>query len=374
MQRASLLALVWIALNCLGLGGVAHAANYTVTDLGALPVGATTDFGAALNGAGDVAGSTSTAAFTLQAFGWTAGGGFDQLGTLGGAGSIANGINDAGVIVGRSDNGVGLQTRPFRVLPSGMLQSLGTLGGNFGSATAINAAGAITGVAANATTSRAFIWTEGAGMIDIGNFTPSGFSTGLAINTAGHIAGQGTTAGSELHAFWWNGVVMQDLGTLPMGVSSLAQGMNDADQVVGLSTKDPLGTSYHAFLWEQGAGMVELDELGPYDTRAFDVNNDGDVVGWSWIDNSGNARAVLWENGGAIVDLNTSIPAGSGWLLNDARAINDAGQIVGNGVFNGSPRAFLLTPVPEPGSALLMVCSFAVAMLHFAATKRCTGV
>ena len=157
MQRASLLALVWIALNCLWLGGVAHAINYTVTDLGALPVGATTDFGAALNASGDVAGSTSTAAFTLEAFGWTAGGGFDQLGTLGGAGSIANGINDAGVIVGRSDNGVGLQTRPFRVLPGGMLQSMGTLGGNFGSATAINAAGAITGVAANATTSRAFI-------------------------------------------------------------------------------------------------------------------------------------------------------------------------------------------------------------------------
>jgi probable HAF family extracellular repeat protein len=324
-----------------------------VADLGPLPAGAARDFGEGVNSAGDVAGYTSTAAPASEAFGWTAGGGFDQFGTLGGTSSFGLSINDEGVVVGRSDLGVGNQTRPFRVLPGGTMENLGTLGGNFGSANDVNASGVITGSASTASTSRAFIWQEGVGMTDIGNFTPTGLSSGQAINAAGHVAGQGTTSRGELHAFWWDGATMTDLGTLEMGTSSLALGMNDADAVVGLSTTDALGTSFHAFLWSNGAGMVQLDELAPFDTRAFDINNGGDAVGWSWIDAVGNARAVLWEDGGAATDLNDCIPAGSGWLLNDARGINDAGQIVGNGELNGAPRAFLLTPVPEPLSGIL---------------------
>lgn len=44
-------------------------------------------------------------------------------------------------------------------------------------------------------------------------------------------------------------------------------------------------------------------------------------------------------------NLNRLIPANSGWQLTVARAINDAGQIVGDGILNGQQRAFLLTPV-----------------------------
>ena len=43
--------------------------------------------------------------------------------------------------------------------------------------------------------------------------------------------------------------------------------------------------------------------------------------------------------------------ANSGWTLGGARAVNDAGQIVGTGFWQGQNRAFLLTPdaaVPEP--------------------------
>jgi len=45
-----------------------------------------------------------------------------------------------------------------------------------------------------------------------------------------------------------------------------------------------------------------------------------------------------------MVDLNDRIPSDSGWVLVDARDINNEGQIVGNGVHNGQRRAFLLTP------------------------------
>jgi hypothetical protein len=64
----------------------------------------------------------------------------------------------------------------------------------------------------------------------------------------------------------------------------------------------------------------------------------------------GASRAFHWKNG-ALSDLNTSIPTGSGWVLKAASAINDVGQISGTGLYNGGTRAFLLTPVKRAPSA-----------------------
>jgi probable HAF family extracellular repeat protein len=44
-------------------------------------------------------------------------------------------------------------------------------------------------------------------------------------------------------------------------------------------------------------------------------------------------------------DLNSLIPANSGWTLIEANAINTSGQIVGYGNHNGFNHAFLLTPI-----------------------------
>jgi hypothetical protein len=43
-------------------------------------------------------------------------------------------------------------------------------------------------------------------------------------------------------------------------------------------------------------------------------------------------------------DLNKMISPRSGWVLLQANGINDAGQIVGDGLFHGQSHAFLLTP------------------------------
>ena len=54
-----------------------------------------------------------------------------------------------------------------------------------------------------------------------------------------------------------------------------------------------------------------------------------------------------------MYDLNKQLVGGAGWLLSFATQINDAGQIVGTGLFSGSDgttvqHAFLLTPAPGP--------------------------
>ena len=58
---------------------------------------------------------------------------------------------------------------------------------------------------------------------------------------------------------------------------------------------------------------------------------------------AGQPRAFLWRNG-EMTDLNTLIPAGTGWILESAAGISDGGQIVGYGTLSGKRRAFLLTP------------------------------
>ena len=56
-----------------------------------------------------------------------------------------------------------------------------------------------------------------------------------------------------------------------------------------------------------------------------------------------------------MTDLNSLISPSSGWTLELASAINDKGQIVGYGEdASGLCRAFLLTPVPEPSTFVLL--------------------
>ena len=69
--------------------------------------------------------------------------------------------------------------------------------------------------------------------------------------------------------------------------------------------------------------------------------------------------------GGKMFDLNSFIPANSGWTLQSATGINDNGEIVGDGVNpQGYGEAFLLTPdSPEPGS-LGVIAGFALLALY----------
>jgi probable HAF family extracellular repeat protein len=88
--------------------------------------------------------------------------------------------------------------------------------------------------------------------------------------------------------------------------------------------------------------MQDLGTLGGSFSGADGINNSGQVVGYSYTA-SGQNHGFLWQDG-TMSDLNDLIPAGSGWTLYVAWAINNAGQIVGTGSLNGQTHAFLLTP------------------------------
>jgi probable HAF family extracellular repeat protein len=143
------------------------------------------------------------------------------------------------------------------------------------------------------------------------------------------------------HAALWENGTVTDLGTLG-GIFSIAKGINDHGRIVGSSTL--ASGEEHAFLLRDGT-MTDLGTLGGTYSLANQINNHGQAVGLSRIA-SGELHAFLWEEG-AMTDLNNLIPAGSGWILVEATAINKAGQIAGKGTINGQTRAFLLTPDDE---------------------------
>ena len=75
------------------------------------------------------------------------------------------------------------------------------------------------------------------------------------------------------------------------------------------------------------------------------INNAGVAVGTARTPDG--PEAWLWASG-SMTNLNDLL-LGGGLVLNDAVAINNAGQIVGNGSLNGAPTIYLLTPSPASG-------------------------
>jgi probable HAF family extracellular repeat protein len=308
------------------------SAPYVATDLGAL--GGVQSQGFGINIAAQVAGSAQRADSTVHAVLFRSGA-LQDLGTLGGSTSVATAINRAGVVVGRSLSSAG-NTKAF-VYANGAMRSLGTLGGSNSAAAAINDAGDIVGSASttNNAATRAFLYRNGA-MTAIGGTFGGTNSVATAINQFGGIAGYASTAGnSSTRAFLLEGGVMTNLGTL--GGASEATAINDADEVVGRSVL--ASGARHAFYYSGGA-LTDIGTLGGTNSEAAGINIWSQIVGFSDV-TSGGTHAFVYQ-AGTLRDLNTLLPTGSGWVLEAATAINDAGEIAGYGTHNGVRHAFRL--------------------------------
>jgi probable HAF family extracellular repeat protein len=285
----------------------------TMTNLATLPAPPTDTFsrGFAVNNRGQVTGESGFS----RAFVWDAGV-MTAIPTLGPDSSgFGADINDDGVVVGSSSNG--LAVRAFRYRPGeAAAEDLGTLLGtpnSFARAWAINVDGLIVGVSRNAadTASQATLWTEddpinlfadplvGPPAVAADPIDPAGFSEALAISDARHIAGTGRSMLGRNRAFLWHQGAIRDLGVLDQAHSE-AKDVNASGHVVGFA--------------------------GPF-------------AGFA----SFGGRAFRWRDG-VLTDLNDRIPVGSGWILNSAEGVNRYGAIAGFGTFGGQTRAFLLTP------------------------------
>lgn len=194
----------------------------------------------------------------------------------------------------------------------------------------------------------AFVWKAGV----IQDISPAGlgdpsYSRAFDVNNSEQIVGyidrddSLTFTESDRAAFIWEDGVFRTLDHLPGYTSSTAVAINEAGQAVGWSS-DAAGTSSRATAWANGRAY-DLGSLeGDSNSRALAANDNGQVVGWSGTA-EGASRAFFWQRG-VMLDINSILPAGSGWHLIEARGINNQGMIVGTALVNGARRAFLLIP------------------------------
>ena len=126
------------------------------------------------------------------------------------------------------------------------VMDLGTLGGNSSNAQSINNFGVVAGYAATSSgQSHACLWADG----QIADLIPDrNKSAGLAINNLGQVAGafEKPEDNAMSRAFFFDGTTLVDLGTLG-GTESIAFDLNDLGQVVGYSrmgmnNPDPIST------------------------------------------------------------------------------------------------------------------------------------
>jgi probable HAF family extracellular repeat protein len=331
-------------------GADAEGVRYSVTDLGVLS-GGDYSIGYGINEHGVVAGMSTapndaTRAVALQD---------KKLRDLGqdGETSSANDINTAGDVAGFVNTADGSRATLWK---GDQRIDLGTLGGATSVAYGISDQGWVVGSSGmtidDREVMRAFVWKDGA-MSDLGTLGGD-FAFAQAVNDTGWTVGAATTEpGKQLYEAGTLAVVWKDMLATKIpsigGDISAALGVNANGWVVGGATTAP-GLEYggigtHAFLWKEN----ELYDLGTPSgsdmSVANDVNLAGEAVGFGGVaepeDPNNAQQAILWEVDGTLVLLNDAI-SDDDWNLLTAFAINDEGQIAGLGLKNGEFRGFLL--------------------------------
>jgi alpha-tubulin suppressor-like RCC1 family protein/uncharacterized membrane protein len=325
-------------------------------------------------------------------------------------GSEAYAVNNAGQIVGAA---FGVDRAVFWTNSSSQVVTLQTPATS-SRALGINDSGQVVGTRVFNGSSHAMFWPDsGGGGIDLGTFGPPIYpllnSGAFGINSAGKIVGaseQGNEGGPQYFAAFWassfdspsrlngylgNSYAINDSGQIAGSVfdtrrhaaiwpcyycqpselidaadspGSEAIGINASGQIVGYST---IAGERRAVFWSNSlSAPVVLGSLGVpgnlHDT-AHSINASGEVVGWCNTD--GGYRAVQWQDSSSQpIDLNTVLPTNSGWVLNQAYGINNAGEIVGSGTLNGVTHAFALLPLQASNAPPTTVAKIAAGIRH----------
>jgi probable HAF family extracellular repeat protein len=359
-SRKLLAAAFLVALSLCGTATVrGQTPEYVITDLGTL-TNMLNSTATAINDFGQVVGSSYDASYTSSSAFLYSNSSMQNLGTLGRTYSLATGINDSGQISGWLHANTS-DTNHAMSYSNGVMQDLGALSyspNDLSYGYGINAAGQIAGqTSTSSSLMHAAIFSNG-GIQDLGTVGLDSNSSANAINTSGQVTGwSGQYLGQQKAFLYSPGSGMTTLGTLG-GTNSVGYGINDSGMVTGQS--DTAGGGSHAFLYTSSSGMSDLGTLGGTSSIGRGINNAGQVVGTSATATATN-HAFLYTSG-TMMDLNSLVPTGAGAAfsyLEDANAINNKGDIVGDGITtNGQTHAFLATylystvPIPTSTPAL----------------------
>jgi probable HAF family extracellular repeat protein len=307
---------------------------YAVTELDSLSSKESGAYG--INNSGQVVGYSYPSGGPMHAVLWDNGALIDIK--TGGAipFNYASAINEAGQVLCNLGPGSHVSGRCPYLWQDGNITYIGECGGT-NNVYAINNVGQVAG----SSVGLPFVWHNGllTPLSTLGSNNQSSGASG--INDRGQVVGfAATKSDNQSHAVLWQNGRIHDLGTIPGGSYSQASSINETGKVVGWSRTS--SDSTHAVLWQKRQ-ITDLGTFDGNDTKATDINNRGTVVGYSLNSYDTPIHAFVWRNG-RLRDLNSLLPANSGWELTAAYGINDRGQIVGRGKKDGQTRAYILTP------------------------------
>jgi probable HAF family extracellular repeat protein len=255
-----------------------------------------------------------------------------DLGTLGGQSARPYALNDSGQVVGMSTTANG-ESHAF-LWDNGVMRDLAPTFA-YSNAQTITNSGLVAGVGTQIPEGiiRIFRWDHGA-TTDLGTVWESSEQYPRVVAMTGQdVLATGDTPSDHYRAILWHNGVRQDLGGLDSRMPhSEARAVNNHGQIVGFGElpSPALYKIYHAFIWKDGV-MRDLGVLHEFPCQerpevncgmsgAVDINNSGQVVGWS--NDSANVygrHAVLWADG-------PPRELGFTWAV----GINEAGEIVGD--------------------------------------------
>ncbi|HUQ46921.1 MAG TPA: hypothetical protein VM053_01610 [Gemmatimonadaceae bacterium] len=206
--------------------------------------------------------------------------------------------------------------------------------------------------------SRAFVWSAETGFLDI-HPPGDGSTCATAVNDAGVVAGSANFWGRM--GFVWNAAGSLQFLPLIFGETTV-NGINEQGDVVGsaISGATPADQREYGFVWNAKSGGHILQSVnGAPLSRAFDINDQGDVVGFDSRRSTAGvtaSAAVLWRPANAA-RLGLAAPTSNdcAWQPDNgiqgdcaaaAVAINNAGEIagtIGGNAFRRMPDGALLT-------------------------------
>lgn len=322
---------------------------HTIEELAPLPGGQVTK-AYSINRNGVVAGSSENGSRTVRAVIWR-GTAPVLLPTTGGSTQIdeAFAINSADDVGGRMGAAEDWE-HAWIARRAGAVTDIS--GGATSEVDAINEDGLAAGVwrsLAAPTVYNAVRWNADGTRIDLGTLGGNN-SHAWGMEKHGQVVGASklTPEPSPFHAFFWFDGSMRDINGTAFSSVAFAIAADRWPDPSGAYTwivgdfQRESGVPEHAFLFHNGT-MTDLGTLpGHVSSHAWAINSQHTIVG-----DCGNDlrvfRACMWV-GGRVMDLNDTLPSGSGWVLETARGINSRGQIVGWGTHNGQQRAYRMTP------------------------------